>query len=81
MKSFPLLWMAFLIYSTFDLTVKSYPEASGCTKSAKFIFKLCGLCVCNDLLNWILDIARGFNHGDMDCDHDCDPVVETTSYI
>jgi hypothetical protein len=39
MKSFPLLWMAFLIYDTFDLTAKS---AKIYAKSAKFNFKLCG---------------------------------------
>ncbi|WP_208110881.1 hypothetical protein [Flavobacterium sp. 245] len=54
MKSFPLLWMAFLIYSTFDLTGKgAIPIAIGIRKVRKVFFKLCGLCVYNDLLNWI----------------------------
>jgi hypothetical protein len=82
MKSFPLLWMAFLIYSTFGFTAKSaIPKARDTQRFAKFIHSFANLCVYNDLLNWILDITRGFNHGDMDCDHDCDPVVKTTGYV
>jgi hypothetical protein len=77
MKSFPLLWMAFLIYNTFG----SPQRAKIYAKSAKFKSKLCGLCVYNDLLNWILNIARGFNHGVTIMITIRIPVVETTGYV
>jgi len=69
MKSFPLLWMAFLIYNTFGFTAKSVIPRLGARdmQSPQSFLKLCGLCIYNDFIE--LDFRhspwfqpRGHNH-------------------